>query len=140
MRGNEPEIGNMCRWIASHIVLLTVASSAMAADDPVFDVAALLATPLNPRTLETNEKDGVVTEEVMFHSERDGDKDVEIFAFFSYPKDLQDPDAPQKRRRLPAYIWNQGGLSQASPAVTQVGARRGYAALCIDFPQTGYRS
>src|SRR5436190_11900617 len=50
--------------------------------DPVFDVQALIATPLNPRTLKSSERDGIVTEEVRFHSERDGEKDVEIFAFF----------------------------------------------------------
>ncbi len=99
--------------------------------DPVFDARALRSTPLNPRILASNERGGIITEQVMFHSERDGDKDVEIFAFFSYPKGA---------KRLPAYIWNQGGLAQASPDVTQLAARRGYATLCIDFPQPGYRS
>ncbi len=100
-------------------------------DDPIFDVPALIATPLNPRTLKSSERDGIVTEEVQFHSERDGEKDVEIFAFFSYPRGAQ---------QLPAVIWNPGGLSQANPAFTQAAARRGYAGLCIDFPQQGYRS
>lgn len=121
----------MIKILASSLIVLAIATTASAADDPVFDVPALISTPLNPRTLKTTERDGVITEEVMFHSERDGDKDVEIFAFFSYPKG---------GRKLPAYIWNQGGLGQASPSVTEVGARRGYAALCIDFPQPGYRS
>jgi dienelactone hydrolase len=67
----------------------------------------------------------------MFHSEKDGDKAVEIFAYFSYPKGA---------RQLPAFIWNQGGLAQASPYWTTFGAKRGYAALCIDFPMPGYRS
>ena len=123
----------MSNWIAVNVALLIAASStcALAAEDPIFDVESLISTPLNPRTLKSSERDGVITEEVMFHSERDGNKDVEIFAFFSYR---------QGARNLPAYIWNHGGLSQASPDVTQVGARRGYAALCIDFPQPGYRS
>lgn len=121
----------MTRCPAWGFVFFSLAAVAAAADDPVFDVPALIATPLNPRTLKTTERDGVITEEVMFHSETDGDKDVEIFAFFSYPKGA---------RKLPAYIWNQGGLGQASSGVTEVGARRGYAAMCIDFPQIGYRS
>ncbi|MFM8468492.1 MAG: alpha/beta hydrolase family protein [Limisphaerales bacterium] len=102
-----------------------------AAADPVFDLAKLLATPLNPRTTKTTEQDGIVTEEVMFHSEMDGEKRVEIFAFFSYAKG---------KRALPAFIWNQGGLGQASSYWTIFGAKRGYAALCIDFPMPGYRS
>jgi dienelactone hydrolase len=99
--------------------------------DPVFDVKAILAPPLNARTLKKTEKDGIVTEEVMFHSEKDGDKNVDIFAFFSYPKDA---------KKLPAFIWNQGGLGQATTYWTTFGAKRGYATLCIDFPLPGYRS
>ena len=86
---------------------------------------------MNARTLKKTEKDGIVTEEVMFHSEKDGDKNVEIFAFFSYPKGA---------KKLPAFIWNQGGLDQATTYWTTFGAKRGYATLCIDFPLPGYRS
>ena len=121
----------MSKWFTSSAVLIVLASSGLAADDPIFDVEMLISTPLNSRILKSSERDGVVTEEVRFHSERDGDKDVEIFAFFSYPKD---------GKKLPAFIWNQGGLSQASLAVTEAGAKRGYATLCIDFPLPGYRS
>jgi len=112
-------------------VLIVVTTSSLAAADSLFDVDSLISTPLNPRKLKSSDRDGVITEEVMFHSERDGNKDVEIFAFFSYLKGATN---------LPAYFWNQGGLGQASPGVTEVGAGRGYAALCIDFPQPGYRS
>jgi dienelactone hydrolase len=121
----------MTRWLLAIPALAFFTATAAAREDPIFNVPALIATPLNPRILKSNERDGVITEEVRFHSEQDGDKDVDIFAYFSYPKGA---------RKLPAYIWNQGGLAQASPAVTEVGARRGYAAMCIDFPQTGYRS
>lgn len=99
--------------------------------EAVFELAAILSPPLNARTLKTTAKDGIVTEEVMFHAETDGEKNVEIFAFFSYP---------QNAKRLPAFIWNQGGLGQASTYWTEFGAKRGYAALCIDFPLPGYRS
>lgn len=101
------------------------------ADETVFNLKELLAPPLNARTLKKTEQNGIVTEEVMFHSEADAGKDVEIFAFFSYP---------QHARQLPAFIWNQGGLAQASTYWTEFGAKRGYAALCIDFPMPGYRS
>lgn len=57
-----------------------------AVKDPVFDLDAILAPPLQARTLRSREKDGIVTEEVMFHAEMDGKKNVDIFAFFSYPK------------------------------------------------------
>lgn len=99
--------------------------------DDLFDVPALIATPLRPQALRSVTHNGIVTEEVRFFSERDGDTDVEIFAFFSYPEGAV---------ALPAYIWNPGGLGQASPAYTEAGAQRGYATLCIDFPQPGYRS
>lgn len=101
------------------------------AADPIFDVAALTSTPLNPRTMKSYERDGIVTEEIRYHSETDGDKDVDIFAYFSYPKGAS---------RLPAFIWNPGGLGQASRGYTETPAKRGFAVLCIDFPQPGYRS
>ena len=103
----------------------------LAGEDPVFDLKSLLAPPLNARTLKTTESEGIVTEEVMFHSEIDQGKSVDIFGLFSYPK---------RAAHLPAMIWNQGGLSQATPYWTEFAARRGYAALCIDFPLPGYRS
>jgi dienelactone hydrolase len=121
----------MGRWLSASVVLFAGPIASSLADDPVFDVRAQSATPLQARTLKNTERDGIITEEVRFHSEKDGDKDVSIFAYFSYPKG---------GRKLPAYIWNPGGLGQASPAYTEAGARRGYATLCIDFPQPGYRS
>ena len=110
---------------------LMVPAQAAAAADPVFDLVKILAPPLQARTTKSEEKDGIVTEEVMFHSEMDGEKNVEIFAYFSHPKG---------QRGLPAFIWNQGGLGRASSYWTILGAKRGYAALCIDFPLPGYRS
>jgi dienelactone hydrolase len=42
---------------------------------------------------------------------------------------------------LPAFIWNQGGLGKADAhLITHYGAKRGYVAMCIDFPMPGYRS
>jgi len=101
------------------------------AGDDLFPLKGLLAPPLQARTLKSSEKDGIVTEEVMFHSEKDGDKSVDIFAYFSYPKGA---------KGLPAFVWNQGGLYKATTFWTEFGARRGYATLCIDFPIPGYRS
>ena len=118
-------------WIMSIVVSMILWMQCIAAADPIFDVEALSSTPLNAKTLKSVERDGVITEEVRFHSETDGEKDVEIFAFFSYPKGAI---------HLPAFIWNPGGLGQASPGYTETPARRGYAVLCIDFPQPGYRS
>ncbi len=116
---------------AAFAVWLSMKASCPAADDPIFDVDALSSTPLKSQTLRRDERDGIVTEEVRFHSETDGDKDVEIFAYFSYPQGAQ---------QLPAFIWNPGGLGQAARGYTETPARRGYAVLCIDFPQPGYRS
>ena len=99
--------------------------------DPVFDMPKILAPALEARTMKSEEKDGIVTEEVMFHAETDGEKRVDIFAYFSHPAG---------KRGLPAFIWNQGGLGRASSYWTILGAKRGYAALCIDFPLPGYRS
>ncbi len=121
----------MNKLLAANFVLFIATQSVAAADEAIFDVPALVSTPLNAKTLKTSHRDGVVTEEVRFHSETDGDKEVEIFAYFSYPEGAS---------QLPAFIWNPGGLGQASPAFTETPARRGYAVLCIDFPQPGYRS
>ncbi len=117
---------------ALFVGLFAVPVSLSAAErDPVFDLGKILATPLNPRTTKVEEQDGIVTEEILFHSEMDGAKSVDIFAYFSHPKG---------KHGLPAFIWNQGGLGRASSYWTVLGARRGYAALCIDFPLPGYRS
>ncbi len=121
----------MMRYFAATGALLALMQGGLFADDPIFDVKALSSTPLNPRVISTVEKKGIVTETVRFHSETDGRKDVDIFAFFSYPK---------AARNLPAFIWNQGGLSQASPGATSKPAARGYVVMCIDFPQPSYRS
>lgn len=101
--------------------------------DPVFDIPALLAPPLDASVVSSTEQDGIVTEQVRFLSHVDEGERVEIFAFFSYPKGA---------KGLPAFIWNQGGLYPANDHFTKLGAKRGYAALCIDFPIPGggYRS
>ncbi len=117
--------------LAVAVLLLAGSLGRLSAQDVIFDLPVLVATPLYPRVLKSSEHDGIVTEQVQFHSERDGNTDVEIFAFFSYAKGAH---------KLPAFIWNPGGLGQASPAFTEPGAKRGYAVLCIDFPQPGYRS
>ena len=123
----------MRRWtLALFALAIGQACAVGAGPGPVFDIEALTSTPLKPRVLKSGEKDGIVTEEVMFHSEMDGDKSVDVFAFFVYPEGAKD---------LPAFIWNQGGCSMADThMITQYGARRGYAAMCIDFPMPGYRS
>lgn len=112
-------------------VSLVAACSGFAAPDPVFDVAAITAVPLNPTVLKSSERDGLVTEEVIFHAEDDGAKSVDIFGIFVYPKGAV---------KAPAFIWNQGGLAKASSYFPELGAKRGYATLCIDFPMPGYRS
>lgn len=124
-----------CRhWIIAAAISLNVVASAFAAEpvkETVFDIPAILKTPLNPKMLKKSEANGIVTEEIMFHSEMDGAKSVDIFGIFCYPKGA---------KNLPAFIWNQGGLAQASSYFPEFGAKRGYAALCIDFPMPGYRS
>src|SRR6267378_4071772 len=116
---------------AALIILNILLWAGRPSPDPIFHLNRILAPPLKAGVLRTTEKDGIVTEEVMFHSEMDGAKSVDIFAYFSYPKG---------KKQLPAFIWNQGGLAQASTYWTVFGAKRGYATLCIDFPMPGYRS
>src|SRR5258708_4679015 len=51
------------------------AQAARAGDkETVLDLKAILAPPLNVRVLKSTETDGIVTEEVMFHATKDGDK------------------------------------------------------------------
>lgn len=92
-------------------ILLTIfilsASFDLAANDAVFDVAALTATPLDTTILKSSEANGIVTEEVPFHSEMDGTNRVDIFAFFAYPKGATN---------LPAFIWNQGVMATFAAA------------------------
>jgi len=117
--------------VLAAVLFLGCANKPAQAADPVYDVKAILATPLNPETTKKTVTNGIVTEEIKFHSEMDGEKSVDIFAYFSYP---------EGGKNLPAFIWNQGGLYQAGTYWTEFGAKRGYAALCIDFPLAGYRS
>lgn len=113
-------------------VLLAMSCSGAEGVDPVFpDVRALASTPLNARLLKTTEIDGIVIEEIMYHSEMDGEMSVDIFAFFGYPKGA---------KGLPAFVWNQASMAKASTHYVELGARRGYAVLCIDYPFPGYRS
>jgi len=115
------------------LIAVLLCGAVWAADpDPVFpDVQALSSTPLNAKVTKTYEKDGIVLEEVMYHSEMDGEKSVDIFGIFGYPKGA---------KNAPAFIWNQGGLYQANDYWVIYGAKRGFAVLCIDFPIGGYRS
>lgn len=125
-------VTRMLRCLLLLCLLTVLAGRASAANaDPVFDVNALLATPLKPQTISKTVEDGVVIEEVRYHSEMDGDKSVDIFGIFCYPEGA---------KGLPAFVWNQSGLAQASTYFPKLGAKRGYAVLCIDFPQAGYRS
>ena len=111
------------------ICLLLACLAAWAVDDPVFpDVKALSSTPLDAKTVKITEKDGVVTEEVTFHVEMDGDKRVDSFGYFVYPKGA---------KGLPAVIWNQSGLAPADANIANYGVKRGYAMLCFDYPNLG---
>jgi dienelactone hydrolase len=99
--------------------------------DPIFDVEKLIATPVDAKiTKGPTEKDGVMLEELMYHSEMDGDKRVDIYALFAYPKGA---------RKLPAIVWCMPGLGQANDYWPIFFAKRGYAALCPEYPHTGYR-
>lgn len=100
-------------------------------DELTFDLAAINAPPLDATVLSKSVKDGIVTEEVRFHSETDGAKRVDIFAFFCYPEGA---------KGLPAFVWNQAGAAQAATYFPLLGAKRGYAVICIDLPLAGYRS
>jgi dienelactone hydrolase len=121
-------------WIPVGVLLTCLwglAAAWAATPDPVFEVATLAATPLEARVESRIETNGIVIEEVRFLSEMDGTNRVEIFAYFCYPTGAH---------KLPALIWNQSGLARASTHFPLLLARRGYAALCLDFPQAGYRS
>ena len=114
------------------IIAICLTTWARGAGDPVFpDVKALSSTPLNARVLKTTEKDGIVIEEVLYHSEMDGTNSVDIFGFFGYPKG---------GKHLPAFVWNQSSMAPANTYFVELGAKRGYAVICIDFPLHGYRS
>ena len=116
------------------VALLLGAVACAAPVDPVFpDVKALYSTPVDAQVLKSSEKDGIVTEEVRFHCEMDGDKSVDTFGYFVYPKGAQG---------LPAVIWNQSGLAPADTNLVNYGVKRGYAMFCFDYPNLGggYRS
>ena len=104
--------------------------SAAAPPDPVFDLAAIHALPLEAKVLARSEQDGIITEEMLYRSEMDGAKAVDVFAYLSFPKTA---------RPLPAVVWAMPGLAPANTWWPQFFARRGYAALCVEYPMKGYR-
>ncbi|HEX8551661.1 MAG TPA: hypothetical protein VF681_08920 [Abditibacteriaceae bacterium] len=97
----------------------------------VFALENILAPSLQTRILKRTVARGIVTEEIKYLSEVDNGVPVEIFAYFSYP---------QNKRKLPAFVWIEGGLAPARTFRTIFGAKRGYATLAIDFPRPGLRS
>ncbi len=118
--------------MAIHALILLCYAGLPAAGraDPVFDLAAILAPPLEARVLAKAEKGGVVSEEVLYRSEMDGPKRVDVFAYFSYPKG---------GKSLPAVVWAMPGLAPANTWWPEFFAKRGYAALCVEYPMKGYR-
>jgi dienelactone hydrolase len=116
--------------ICAAIPLLLCLLPAAAPPDPVFDLGAILALPMEAKVLASSEKEGIMTEEVLYRSEMDGPKPVDTFAYLSFPKD---------RRPMPAVIWAMPGLAPANTWWPQFFARRGYAALCVEYPMKGYR-
>ena len=115
--------------VASFLLLVGLVPCA-AAVDPVFDLPAILAVPMEAKVLARAEKDTRVTEEVLYRSEHDGPKRVDVFAYLSYPKG---------RKSLPAVVWAMPGLAAANTWWPEFFARRGYAALCVEYPMKGYR-
>lgn len=120
----------LCLSLAGGSSIVAGAETKALPVDPIFDVDKLLATPLDAKVNKQTEKDGIVLEELMYHSEMDGDKRVDIFALFAYPKGA---------RKLPAILWVMPGLAAAGEYWPTFFAKRGYACLCPEYPQTGYR-
>ena len=68
-------------WLAS-----SCASWAAAPADPVFDLGAILAPPLEAKVLAKTENGNIVTEQVLYRSEMDGPKRVDVTWTFSGPR------------------------------------------------------
>jgi hypothetical protein len=109
--------------IRAFLLLCSGMLSATPPADPVFDLDTILAPPLEVRVLGKAEKGGLVSEEVLYRSEMDGPKRVDVFAYFSYPKG---------GKSLPAVVWAMPGLAPASTWWSEFFAKRGYAALCVE--------
>ena len=121
----------MLKCLVIGFVVFALPAVALASDDPIFDVEALASTPLRPRTSAPASVMASLPRKCAFTPRPTATRTLTSSHIFPTPK---------ARHKLPAFIWNPGGLGQASPGYTQPPARRGYAVLCIDFPQPGYRS
>ena len=107
------------------ICLLTL--TCLSASGEVFDIEAMQEEALYPVLLSSAQSDGLVTEEIEFTSDHDlGGKPIRTYGILAYPK---------SGRNLPAILWCQSGMADASSYFPELLARKGYMALSITLPK-----
>src|SRR5690348_9565263 len=81
--------------------------------------------PLQVENLDEVREDGIVIRKLLYTSERDGDFPARIIAYYGFPA-----AAP---KGLPAVLHIHGGGQSANREYVRYFARKGYAALSIDW-------
>jgi dienelactone hydrolase len=94
------------------------------AKDPIqlFDFAEIQNTPLDAKTIKTQEKDGVIVEHVEYTSRTVFGRVERMQGIMAYPKGAI---------KKPAVFWSQSGMAPAGDYFPILYAKKGYVCLCI---------
>ena len=97
-----------------------------------FDLQAIQNDPLDAKVLKKETKDGIVTEEVEFTSDKGPDgQPIRTFGILGYP---------EGKTGLPAILWGQGGMAPAGTWAPHLFAKRGYAAFNVTLPMNEWNA
>ncbi len=88
----------------------------------LFDFDEIRNTPLDAKTLKTEEKDGVIVEHLQFTSRTVNGKPEVMQGLMAYPKGA---------KKLPAVFWSQSGMAPAGEYFPILFAKKGYVCLNI---------
>ena len=102
-----------------------------AATDPLFDLEAIIADPVDYKVVETEREDGIVFERFEFTSRVVSNMPERLEGIYAYP---------EGGRSLPALFWSMGGMAKAGRDFPSLFARKGYACMAITLQHNVRRS
>ena len=119
--------------LAASVAIAAAAGTVRAAqeEDP-YRLEELAQLPLDVEILKERADEGIRIVELKYTSEVYHGEPVRIYGIYAAPA--------EPTGQVPAILWGQAGLYQASDYFPVLLAKRGYGCLCIDAPFRGYRS
>lgn len=95
------------------------------ADDPVFDMPAIMGDPTEVKILSAETTNGVVFQTLEFTTRLTNGSPERIQGLYAFP---------EGGRNLPGVFWSMGGMAAASRMFPGILASNGYACLAITLP------